>query len=98
MSRKISSDYQRVLEEKHKQKDFGHRGYKWFLRVKEMAGLTFSPVRSILDYGCGKGTLGKSLAEDTCYDVRNYDPGVPKFQADPEPADCDRDWETSVLC
>ncbi len=39
-------------------------------------------IESILDYGCGKGRLGKVLS---C--VQSYDPGVPAFAAPPKPAD-----------
>lgn len=39
-------------------------------------------IESILDYGCGKGRLGKVIS---C--VQSYDPGVPEFSAPPQPAD-----------
>ncbi len=38
--------------------------------------------RSILDYGCGKGALARHVEN-----VRNYDPALPEFAADPAPAD-----------
>ena len=41
----------------------------------------FQP-QSILDYGCGKGRLGKVF-----FRVQSYDPAVPEFSAAPQPAD-----------
>lgn len=40
--------------------------------------------RSVLDYGCGKGTLKMCLPN---LDIREYDPAIPGKEADPEPAD-----------
>lgn len=40
---------------------------------------------SILDYGCGKGTLAAHLR--TRIDVREYDPAIPGKDSEPEPAD-----------
>ncbi len=39
---------------------------------------------SILDYGCGKGTLAAALDP---FPIAGYDPAVPEFAAPPEPAD-----------
>jgi hypothetical protein len=39
-------------------------------------------IESILDYGCGKGRLGKVLSG-----VQSYDPAVPEFSLPPKPAD-----------
>jgi len=38
----------------------------------------------VLDYGCGKGSLSVLLDH---YCVKNYDPGMPEFDAEPGPAD-----------
>ena len=38
--------------------------------------------QSVLDYGCGKGRLGKIMAG-----VQSYDPAIPEFSAEPKPAD-----------
>lgn len=40
-------------------------------------------ARSVLDYGCGKGTL----ADDLDFPVWEFDPGVPGKDEDPRPAD-----------
>ena len=39
---------------------------------------------SVLDYGCGKGTLAQTLVG---VEVREYDPAIPGKDAAPEPAD-----------
>lgn len=45
-------------------------------------------VSSILDYGCGAGTLGTALkAQAWPFDFREYDPAVPGKDAMPRPAD-----------
>ncbi len=63
---------------------YGSRGFNWGYLV---AGMTvIEGGRSILDYGCGKGTLARTL-RDAEFDVREYDPAVPEKAARPEPAD-----------
>jgi len=42
---------------------------------------------SILDYGCGTGSLKVALSGTRFKDVREYDPGVAGKDAMPEPAD-----------
>jgi hypothetical protein len=48
--------------------------------IKQIAAV-YKP-QSILDYGCGKGRLGKILPN-----VQSYDPAIPEFAAEPQPAD-----------
>jgi hypothetical protein len=43
-------------------------------------------IKSILDYGCGKGTLAKHLVA-LGYDVREYDPAIPGKDKEPDRAD-----------
>lgn len=40
-------------------------------------------TEDILDYGCGKSTLAKSLP----FPIKQYDPFIPEFSARPSPAD-----------
>ncbi|HYF57203.1 MAG TPA: methyltransferase domain-containing protein [Salinarimonas sp.] len=40
--------------------------------------------KTVLDYGCGKGTLAAALDG---IDVREYDPAIPGKDGEPEPAD-----------
>lgn len=48
-------------------------------------------AKSVLDYGCGRGTLKAALDsaenEALCLDVREYDPGIEGKSELPEPAD-----------
>lgn len=45
-------------------------------------------AKTVLDYGCGKGWLGRSIDS-----VRNYDPAIPEHAALPEPADIVVCWD-----
>ncbi len=42
---------------------------------------------SILDYGCGKGELGKALRGSDIIDFNEYDPAIPGKDHSPHPAD-----------
>ena len=61
----------------HRKKTFGASGHKWADHVRDMKG-------SILDYGCGKGTLKKALG----WEISEYDPCIPGKDTPPEPHDC----------
>lgn len=63
---------------------YGSRGYYWAYLVAGIAAV--EGCRSILDYGCGKGTMGHTL-RGAGLDVREYDPGVAGRETQPEPAD-----------
>lgn len=58
---------------------YGTGGHRWAAFVRDLAN-----GGSVLDYGCGKGTLKAALAG---LDVREYDPAVPGKDAPPVPAD-----------
>jgi hypothetical protein len=60
---------------------FGGSGHKWAARIQSLAEEL--EATTILDYGCGKGTLRKALT----LEVREYDPGIPGKGALPQPAD-----------
>jgi 2-polyprenyl-3-methyl-5-hydroxy-6-metoxy-1,4-benzoquinol methylase len=64
---------------------YGGRGRKWAADVHEIAGLY--RCASILDYGCGQGSLAVALAGLGWADVREYDPAVPGKDELPAPAD-----------
>jgi hypothetical protein len=53
---------------------FGAEGYLWAYMVAGIARI--EGCRTVLDYGCGKGTLARAL-EATDLLVGEYDPGVP---------------------
>jgi hypothetical protein len=79
----ISDEYRRQLQEKHGQDDeWGNTGIRYYSTMLQLVD-HFS-IKSILDYGCGKGTVGKKFREDQTQpgskyaDVQflEYDPGI----------------------
>ena len=79
----ISEEYRRQNELLHlADPSYGSgSGLKYAEFVKEAMRRTRS--RTVLDYGCGKGSLKKVLGEF----VSNYDPAVPEWSCMPSPAD-----------
>jgi 2-polyprenyl-3-methyl-5-hydroxy-6-metoxy-1,4-benzoquinol methylase len=72
----ITDRYRAMNTELHQvRKTYGSSGHKW---AKWVSGLD-----DILDYGCGKGTLGRALGRE----IAEYDPCIPGKDADPDPHD-----------
>lgn len=74
---------------------YGGKGRRWSTYVKALAWT--HDCDSILDYGCGEGSLAVHLLlidPETreplgrIHDVRQYDPAMPGLETLPEPADC----------
>ncbi len=79
----ITDSYKALNEELHRNKcSYGTSGYRWAERVRELF-IAYADSHSILDYGCGKATLSKELAD---LPIANYDPSVKAYNAPPEPA------------
>lgn len=74
-------DEQRLL---HEAKAYGSRGFNWGYLVAGIARI--EKCASVLDYGCGKGTLRETL-DRAGIDARGYDPAVETFAAPPRKAD-----------
>lgn len=74
----ISEGYREQL----KQVEWGGGGHKWASKIQKR--ITLFPSPTVLDYGCGSGSLRKQLRD--CL-VREYDPAVSGKDQDPEPAD-----------
>lgn len=69
----ISDEYRNLLFRMHqKQRNFGMGSKR---RREFVSSLGYE---DILDYGCGKGKLGLG---------KKYDPAIPEYAQDPEPAD-----------
>jgi FkbM family methyltransferase len=78
----ISDEYRQLNQTLHQDNpDYGVSGHK---RTDMVLYLTQElKTQNVLDYGCGKGTLAKSLP----FPIREYDPAIPGKDADPKPAD-----------
>ncbi len=77
-----SPAYRDLLSQKHGAKHWGGAGKSWAPVVAEFAERL--GARTILDYGCGRGTLAPALPAWT---VAEYDPGIAGKDALPAPAD-----------
>ncbi len=78
----ISKDYMKINNRMHiENPDYGTGGWRF---RDEIMKLTGEIGGSILDYGCGKGTLSPEFPE---LDIREYDPAIPGKDAEPERAD-----------
>lgn len=78
----ISEAYRDLNRRLHETRDdYGVSSQKWIGNVHKLA--EWARARSILDYGCGKGSLRAALGDI----VQEYDPAVPGKDARPEPAD-----------
>lgn len=78
----ISESYQGLNEQLHESnKNYGTSGGRWAAHVLELAKA--GGTEDVLDYGCGKSTLAANLP----FDIKQYDPAIPKYSARPEPAD-----------
>ena len=78
----ITPAYAELNRELHQRiPKFGSNGKKWAEYVRALATRTKSG--SILDYGCGKGSLRAAVGPH----VREYDPCVPGKDARPAPCD-----------
>lgn len=82
-----SEDYTKVLRETHGQKKGWGNGGKGWADVVQKFAFTLT-AKTVLDYGCGQGSLKKRLDEiRSGLIVREYDPGIPAKSALPERAD-----------
>lgn len=77
-----SPQYKAIQEQFHTERpDYGVSGHKYADAVTALARNL--KTDSILDYGCGKCTLSRSLP----FPIQNYDPFIRAYAAYPTPAD-----------
>lgn len=77
-----SPEYAALQAQFHRERpDYGISGERYSEHIRQLANKM--QTRDILDYGCGKATLQKSLP----FPIHNYDPFVTEYAAAPEPAD-----------
>jgi uncharacterized Rossmann fold enzyme len=78
----ISSEYRELNAQLHRENlAYGVGGAKHADTIAKMVENT--KAKSVLDYGCGKGYLAKSLP----YPIWEYDPAIPGKDETPRPAD-----------
>lgn len=78
----ISAEYAQLNRQLHQENiAYGVGGEKYAPTVLKLAKQI--AANSVLDYGCGKGTLGKALPFGIC----EYDPAIPGKDESPRPAD-----------
>lgn len=71
----ISAEYIALNRELHERGNYGVSGHKWAAAVDDLA--TRCEARTVLDYGCGRGTLKAALeTRHRPYRVLEYDPAV----------------------
>lgn len=88
----ISDNYRSQLAEKHNTcENFGISGQRWAHDVMELANGLGAPgkVVTVLDYGCGRGTLREAIwARGTApFYLYEYDPAIEGKDHRPEPVD-----------
>lgn len=78
----ITDEYKELNEKLHESnKHYGAGGHKWATQLVGLAKMV--GTQDILDYGCGKSTLAQNLP----FKIQQYDPCIPKYASEPEPAD-----------
>jgi hypothetical protein len=81
----ITPEYAALNEELHKSfARYGSNSERHLPRILEL--LREVGGQSVIDYGCGKGSLVKALTEKAI-PVQGYDPAMGEYKARPEPAD-----------
>lgn len=77
----ITEEYRAQNKQLHDaNQHYGVSGHKWRQKVRELASWGRQPI---LDYGCGKASLAKSLGP--AYLVTNYDPAIEGLDTSPVP-------------
>lgn len=79
---RISPDYLALQQDYHKDRElYGTMGHRYAHSIRGL--IETSGAKSVLDYGCGKGTLKTELGDI----VSEYDPAIPGKDGEPQHAD-----------
>lgn len=84
----ITPEYRALNAQLHESGHYGISGHKWASDVCAAAART--NAQTVLDYGCGQGTLGMAFAHGGVtlpFTFREYDPAILGKDERPEPAD-----------
>jgi hypothetical protein len=82
----ISAEYRTQNADMHATNaKYGTSGNQWLDYVREL--IEEEAFASILDYGCGKGTLGEGLRAILGLEIAEYDPAIRGKEAPPAPAE-----------
>ena len=79
----ISENYRRLNADLHQRTIFGQRGARHAPVVLDLLA-EHEAAETVLDYGCGRGTLAEAL---TGVKVWSYDPAIERFASPPPPCD-----------
>ena len=81
----ITKEYRKELLDIHANTDWGVTGGV-YCGDSVIEFIKAFPVKTILDYGCGEGSLKKWVEDAGITDLEwtQYDPGMPEFQKRPE--------------
>jgi hypothetical protein len=79
----ISEDYRRQQEELHKNPKYGVASVSFAPLVTNL--INKLEVDEMLDYGCGKGRLARSIQPDRQLTIELYDPAQPDWSEAPTP-------------
>jgi len=80
----ISEEYRKEQERLHLNPEYGVASVSFAPIVSEM--INNIGITEVLDYGAGKGRLGKSLRVSPDVEVRHYDPAIPEWSDVPDSA------------
>ena len=69
----ISDEYRDLNSQMHREKKYGFGGSDWTDKVEQLRNEL--KLKTVLDYGCGQGTLGAALGNPEWF--REYDPAIP---------------------
>jgi hypothetical protein len=64
---------------------YGTRGFNWAYTIVGI--MSVEGCTSLLDYGCGKGSMARAVRNVHGITMQSYDPGVPEFNKMPKRAD-----------
>jgi hypothetical protein len=88
MNNLLSEEYCRVLEQEHASRPWGTTGWNQAPHVYNL--IQEHSIKTMLDYGCGRGSLGHWFDKNVPQGVvqrTEYEPGIPKLSALPDSAE-----------